>query len=104
MRPTPCSPSSARITSSKQPGRANACTTARRRFSKSKRNGTTPRHVGVFMKPVVLSLGLFPPATMTTLAERFELHHFTVYPLPEGTLSPEVTSVAGGNAQSRGHG
>jgi lactate dehydrogenase-like 2-hydroxyacid dehydrogenase len=42
------------------------------------------------MKPVVLSLGIFPPATMSTLAERFELHHFTVYPLPEGTLGPEL--------------
>jgi lactate dehydrogenase-like 2-hydroxyacid dehydrogenase len=42
------------------------------------------------MKPVVLSLGVFPPATMSTLAERFELHHFTVYPLPEGALSPEL--------------
>jgi lactate dehydrogenase-like 2-hydroxyacid dehydrogenase len=42
------------------------------------------------MKPVVLSLGAFPPSTMTTLADRFELHHFTVFPLPEGTLSPEL--------------
>jgi lactate dehydrogenase-like 2-hydroxyacid dehydrogenase len=42
------------------------------------------------MKPVVLSLGVFPPATMSTLAERFELHHFTVYPLPEDALSPEL--------------
>jgi hydroxypyruvate reductase len=42
------------------------------------------------MKPVVLSLGVFPPATMSALAELFELHHFTVYPLPEGTLSPDV--------------
>jgi D-3-phosphoglycerate dehydrogenase len=42
------------------------------------------------MKPVVLSLGVFPPATMSTLAELFELHHFTVYPLPEGTLSPDL--------------
>ncbi len=50
------------------------------------------------MKPVVLSLGVFPPATMTTLAERFELHHFTVYPLPEGTLAPaleaRITAIA----------
>jgi len=42
------------------------------------------------MKPVVLSLGVFPPATMSALAELFELHHFTVYPLPEGTLNPDV--------------
>jgi lactate dehydrogenase-like 2-hydroxyacid dehydrogenase len=44
------------------------------------------------MKPVVLSLGVFPPATMSTLAERFELHHFTAYPLPDGTLSAELKS------------
>jgi hydroxypyruvate reductase len=44
------------------------------------------------MKPVVLSLGIFPPATMSALAELFELHHFTVYPLPEGTLSPDLKS------------
>jgi hydroxypyruvate reductase len=42
------------------------------------------------MKPVVLSHGVFPPATTATLAELFELHHFTVYPLPEGTLSPDL--------------
>jgi len=42
------------------------------------------------MKPVVLSLGVFPPATMKALAELFELHHFTIYPLPEGILSPEL--------------
>jgi len=42
------------------------------------------------MKPVVLSLGVFPAATMTALADLFELHHFTVYPLPDGTLSPEL--------------
>jgi lactate dehydrogenase-like 2-hydroxyacid dehydrogenase len=42
------------------------------------------------MKPVVLSLGIFPPATMNTLADLFELHHFTVYPLPDGTLSAEL--------------
>jgi lactate dehydrogenase-like 2-hydroxyacid dehydrogenase len=50
------------------------------------------------MKPVVLSLGAFPPATVSTLAERFELHHFTVYPLPEGTLGPaleaRITAIA----------
>ena len=40
------------------------------------------------MKPVVLSLGAFPQATMTALAERFELHHFIVYPLPDGTPHP----------------
>ena len=42
------------------------------------------------MKPVVLSLGAFPPATVQTLAERFEDHHYTVHPLPEGTLSAEL--------------
>jgi hydroxypyruvate reductase len=42
------------------------------------------------MKPVVLSLGAFPPATVSTLAERFEDHHYTVYPLPDGTLAPEL--------------
>jgi len=42
------------------------------------------------MKPVVLSLGEFPLATMKALAELFELHHFTIYPLPEGILSPEL--------------
>ncbi len=42
------------------------------------------------MKPVVLSLGAFPPATVETLAERFEDHHYTVHPLPEGTLSAEL--------------
>jgi D-3-phosphoglycerate dehydrogenase len=42
------------------------------------------------MKPVVLSLGVFPTATMTALAELFELHHFTVYPLPEGTLGRDL--------------
>ena len=42
------------------------------------------------MKPVVLSLGVFPPATVSALAELFEIHHFTVYPLPEGTLGPDV--------------
>ncbi len=44
------------------------------------------------MKPVVLSLGAFPPATVSTLAERFDLHHFTVFPLPDGTLGPELKS------------
>src|SRR5579859_2558095 len=42
------------------------------------------------MKPVVLSLGAFPPLTVKTLGERFELHHFTVYPLPQGTLGSEL--------------
>jgi hydroxypyruvate reductase len=44
------------------------------------------------MKPAVLSLGVFPPATMSRLDELFELHHFAVYPLPEGTLSPDIKS------------
>lgn len=42
------------------------------------------------MKPAVLSLGVFPPATMRKLEELFELHHFTIYPLPDGTLAPEL--------------
>ena len=42
------------------------------------------------MKPVVLSLGVFPPATMSALVELFELHHFTVYPLPDTTLSRDL--------------
>jgi lactate dehydrogenase-like 2-hydroxyacid dehydrogenase len=44
------------------------------------------------MKPAVLSLGVFPAATMEKLHELFELHHFSVYPLPEGTLSQDVSS------------
>jgi D-3-phosphoglycerate dehydrogenase len=44
------------------------------------------------MKPAVLSLGVFPPATMSKLEELFELHHFTAYPLPEGTLSPDAAA------------
>ncbi len=44
------------------------------------------------MKPVVLSLGAFPPATVSTLAEQFDLHHFTIHPLPDGALSPELKS------------
>ena len=44
------------------------------------------------MKPAVLSLGVFPPTTMRSLEELFELHHFTVYPLPEGALLPDVKS------------
>jgi D-3-phosphoglycerate dehydrogenase len=42
------------------------------------------------MKPAVLSLGVFPPATMSRLEELFELHHFTAWPLPEETLKPDV--------------
>lgn len=42
------------------------------------------------MKPVIVSLGAFPPATVSALAEAFELHHFTVHPLPDGTLSSEL--------------
>jgi D-3-phosphoglycerate dehydrogenase len=42
------------------------------------------------MKPAVLSLGVFPPAIMSKLEELFELHHFTAYPLPAGTLRPDV--------------
>src|SRR5580704_4138739 len=42
------------------------------------------------MKPVVLSLGAFPPATVQTLADRFEDYHYTIHPLPEGTLSAEL--------------
>jgi hydroxypyruvate reductase len=42
------------------------------------------------MKPVVLSLGAFPPATVSALAERFELHHFTVHPLPDDALDPAL--------------
>jgi hydroxypyruvate reductase len=38
------------------------------------------------MKPPVLSLGAFPPATVATLAEHFELYHFTVDPLPDEAL------------------
>jgi len=48
------------------------------------------------MKPAVLSLGVFPAATMATLAERFELYHFTVYPLPDDALG------AGARARIRG--
>ena len=44
------------------------------------------------MKPDVLSLGAFPPGMLATMAERFTLHHFTVYPLPPGTLAPEIAS------------
>lgn len=44
------------------------------------------------MKPDVLSLGAFPPAMLATMAERFTLHHFTVYPLPPGTLAPDIAA------------
>lgn len=42
------------------------------------------------MKPVILSLGVFPEATMKSLAELFDLHHFTAWPLPPDALSPEL--------------
>lgn len=42
------------------------------------------------MKPDVLSLGYFPPGMLKTMEERFTLHAYTVYPLPPGTLSPEI--------------
>src|SRR5215831_2586801 len=42
------------------------------------------------MKPDVLALGDFPPGMMAALAERFTVHHFVPYPLPEGALAPEV--------------
>jgi lactate dehydrogenase-like 2-hydroxyacid dehydrogenase len=42
------------------------------------------------MKPDILSLGVFPDATMKTLAELFNLHHFTVWPLPPDALPPEL--------------
>jgi D-3-phosphoglycerate dehydrogenase len=42
------------------------------------------------MKPDVLSLGAFPPGMLATMEERFTLHHYTAYPLPAGTLSPEI--------------
>jgi lactate dehydrogenase-like 2-hydroxyacid dehydrogenase len=42
------------------------------------------------MKPDILSLGVFPDATMKSLAELFNLHHFTVWPLPPDMLSPEL--------------
>ncbi len=42
------------------------------------------------MKPDLLALGNFPPGMMAALVERFTLHHFIAYPLPDGALSPEV--------------
>jgi lactate dehydrogenase-like 2-hydroxyacid dehydrogenase len=42
------------------------------------------------MKTDVLALGDFPPGMMAALAERFAVHHFIPYPLPEGALPPEV--------------
>jgi len=44
------------------------------------------------MKPDVLSLGAFPTGMLATMAERFTLHHYTVYPLPAGTLAPDIAS------------
>jgi lactate dehydrogenase-like 2-hydroxyacid dehydrogenase len=56
------------------------------------------------MKPVVLSLGVFPDATMKTLAERFNLHHYTAWPLPPGTLSPELAGSIRGLATEANRG
>lgn len=56
------------------------------------------------MKPVVLSLGVFPDATMKTLAERFDLHHYTVYPLPPGTLPPALAGSIRGLATEANRG
>jgi D-3-phosphoglycerate dehydrogenase len=42
------------------------------------------------MKTDVLALGDFPPGMMAALTERFAVHHFIPYPLPEGALPPEV--------------
>jgi len=42
------------------------------------------------MKPDVLALGSFPDATIVELAERFTLHHYLAYPLPPGSLKPDV--------------
>jgi lactate dehydrogenase-like 2-hydroxyacid dehydrogenase len=42
------------------------------------------------MKPAVLSLGVFPAATMAALNELFELYHFTIYPLPDDALPADV--------------
>jgi lactate dehydrogenase-like 2-hydroxyacid dehydrogenase len=42
------------------------------------------------MKPAVLALGVFPLATMTTLAELFELYHSTVYPFPDDALAGDI--------------
>jgi lactate dehydrogenase-like 2-hydroxyacid dehydrogenase len=42
------------------------------------------------MKPHVLSLGHFPPATMNELAERFTRHHFSDVPVPPDALPAEI--------------
>jgi D-3-phosphoglycerate dehydrogenase len=42
------------------------------------------------MKPDILALGVFPPGMMAALAERFVVHHFVPYPLPDGALPPDV--------------
>jgi lactate dehydrogenase-like 2-hydroxyacid dehydrogenase len=42
------------------------------------------------MKTDILALGVFPPGMMAALAERFTVHHFVPYPLPEGALPPDV--------------
>lgn len=42
------------------------------------------------MNPDVLALGDFPPGMMAALAERFTVHHFVPYPLPDAALAPEV--------------
>jgi hydroxypyruvate reductase len=42
------------------------------------------------MKPDVLALGAFPPGMMAALHQRFTVHHFLPYPLPPGSLSPEI--------------
>jgi hydroxypyruvate reductase len=42
------------------------------------------------MKTDILALGVFPPGMMAALAERFTIHHFVPYPLPDGALSPDV--------------
>lgn len=56
------------------------------------------------MKPVVLALGVFPEATMKTLAERFDLHHTTAYPLTPGMLSPELAGSIRGLATEANRG
>lgn len=42
------------------------------------------------MKPHVLSLGHFPPATMEELAERFTQHHFYDVPVPADVLPADI--------------
>ena len=44
------------------------------------------------MKPDVLSLGAFPPEMLSVMDEQFNLHHFTTFPLPAGTLSTDVAA------------